>query len=532
MPSTPTARTPRGTSAGTSVGPSAAADWHARTAEQVLEHWQTDGSVGLDADQARRRLEEHGPNRLPEARRRGPLTRAAAQFNNPLILVLIVAGTVTALLQHYLDSAVIFGVVVINAIIGFVQEGKAESALDAVRAMLASYATVLREGRRQQVDSGELVPGDVVLLEAGDRVPADLRLFRVHNLRVEESALTGESVPVEKSVDATTEDASIGDRTCLAYSGTLVVYGQARGIVVATGAGTEVGQIGALVGETSPLATPLTKRLDQFARQITGFILLVGALAFVYARFVGGMDTLEAFLVVVGLAVAAIPEGLPAIITIVLALGTRTMASNRAIVRRLPAVETLGSVTVICSDKTGTLTRNEMTAVRVFLPEGELTCSGVGYVPDGGFTDESGAVDPSEHPGLQQLATAGLLCNDAVLHHHDDDSWSVAGDPTEGALVTLALKAGLEQHEAPAELPRVDVVPFESENRFMATLHHDHHGHAFVFLKGAPERVLDMCGRAGDASWHARIERAATEGERVLALARADVGADTDHLDL
>jgi len=405
MPSNPTVPPSTATPASRQDVP-----WQARSAEQAVELWRTDAAIGLGADEARRRLQEHGPNRLPEARRRGPLARAVAQFNNPLILVLIVAGTLTALLQHYLDSAVIFGVVVINAIIGFFQEGKAESALEAVRAMLASHATVLRDGKRHQLESADLVPGDVVLLESGDRVPADLRLLRVHNLRVEESALTGESVPVEKTTDPGPEDAGLGDRTCLTYSGTMVVDGQARGVVVATGTGTEVGQIGALVRETASLATPLTKRLDQFARQITGFmitgfIMLVGAVAFVYARFVGDMDLLEAFLVVVGLAVAAIPEGLPAIITIVLAIGTRAMASDRAIVRRLPAVETLGSVTVICSDKTGTLTRNEMTAVRVMLPEGDLTCSGVGYVPDGGFADRTGSVEPSGHRSLQQLAS-------------------------------------------------------------------------------------------------------------------------------
>lgn len=527
MPSTPAAPSPTDTSPLTSVS------WHARPFEQVLELWRTDADTGLSTDEARQRLEEHGPNRIPEARRRGPLSRALSQFDNPLILVLIVAGAVTALLQHYLDSAVIFGVVVINAIIGFVQEGKAESALEAVQAMLASHATVLRDRKRRQVESEELVPGDVVLLESGDRVPADIRLVRVHNLRIEESALTGESVPVEKTVEPAAEDAGIADRTCVAYSGTLVVYGQARGVVVATGTRTEVGQIGALVGETVSLATPLTKRLDQFARQITGFILLVGVLAFGYAAWVGGMALLEAFLVVVGLAVAAIPEGLPAIITIVLAIGTRTMASDRAIVRRLPAVETLGSVTVICSDKTGTLTRNEMTAVRVMLPDGDLACSGVGYAPDGGFADGTGTtVDPATHLGLQQLATAGLLCNDAVLHHHDDNGWTIAGDPTEGALVTLAVKAGLDQQQVPAELPRVDEVPFESENRFMATLHRDHHGRAFVFLKGAPERVLDMCGMTGDPQWQERIDRAAAEGERVLALARADVAPGTVSIDL
>ena len=255
MPSTlPTAPLSPDTSAGR-----AAVAFHALSAEHVRQICDTDVTTGLDADEARRRLDEHGPNRLPKSRPRSPLARALTQFDNPLILVLIVAGTVTALLGHYLDSAVIFGVVVINAIIGFVQEGKAESALEAVRAMLASHATVLRDGKRHQVESADLVPGDVVLLESGDRVPADLRLWRVHNLRVEESALTGESVPVEKTVEPAAQDASLGDRTCLAYSGTLVVYGQARGVVVATGAATEVGQIGALVSETSSLATPLTK---------------------------------------------------------------------------------------------------------------------------------------------------------------------------------------------------------------------------------------------------------------------------------
>jgi magnesium-transporting ATPase (P-type) len=516
-------------------GPSAeppGGEFHALHAERAWELLDTDARVGLDTDEAQRRLEQHGPNRLPEARRRGPLARALTQFNNPLILVLIVAGTVTALMQHYIDSAVIFGVVVINAIIGFVQEGKAESALDAVRAMLASYATVLRDGKRHQVDSAELVPGDIVLLESGDRVPADLRLWRVRNLRVEESALTGESVPVEKTVDPVARDAGLGDRTCLAYSGTLVVYGQGRGVVVATGSDTEVGRIGALVSETSSLTTPLTRRLDQFARQITGLILLVGAVTFAYAHLVGGVDILEAFLAVVGLAVAAIPEGLPAIITIVLAIGTRAMAGQRAIIRRLPAVETLGSVTVICSDKTGTLTRNEMTVVRAMLPEGDVSCSGAGYAPEGGFLGEHGPVEPSQYSSLRRLVTAGLLCNDAVLHHHDDGSWSVAGDPTEGALVTLAVKAGVDQHLVRADLPRLDEVPFESEHRFMATLHHDHHGHAFVVLKGAPERVLDMCGMTGDKAWQDRIDLAAAEGERVLALARADVPSETDHLDL
>jgi magnesium-transporting ATPase (P-type) len=504
--------------------------WHAVEATEAVSTLGTDPGRGLDPDEAARRLEQHGPNRLPEARRRGPLPRLLAQFDNPLILVLIVAGIGTVLLRDYVDAAVIFGVVVINAVIGFVQEGKAEKALDAVRAMLATRATVVRDGQRHEVDADEIVLGDVVLLESGDRVPADVRLTRVHNLRVEESALTGESVPTEKGVAPVAGDASIGDRTCVAYSGTLVAYGQARGVVVATGEATEVGQIGAMVGEAPSLSTPLTRRLDQFARQITAFILTVGLVAFLYARFVGDMELVDAFLVVVGLAVAAIPEGLPAIITVVLAIGTRAMASKRAIVRRLPAVETLGSVSVICTDKTGTLTRNEMTAVRLMLPDGELTVSGAGYAPDGGFADPDGAVDVTEHVDVQRLATAGLLCNDAALRH-GDEGWTVAGDPTEGALVTLALKAGLDQHDLQTRLPRVDQIPFESENRYMATLHHDHHGRALVFLKGAPERVLSLCGAADRDRWQERIGQSAANGERVLALARAEVPPETDRLD-
>ncbi len=506
--------------------------WHASSADEVVAALEADRDRGLTSGQAAERLDEYGPNQLPAAPRRGPLARLVAQFNNPLILVLIVAGVVTALLEHYLDSAVIFGVVVINAVIGFVQEGKAESALEAVRGMLATRATVLRDGQRHEVDATGLVPGDLVLLESGDRVPADLRLIRVHNLRVEESALTGESVPAEKSTDPVDRGSGIGDRQCVAFSGTLVVYGQARGVVVATGAQTEVGRIGAMVGQAPALSTPLTKRLDQFARQITGFILVVGFAAFLYATLLGGLGALEAFLAVVGLAVAAIPEGLPAIITIVLAIGTRAMAADRAIVRRLPAVETLGSVSVICSDKTGTLTRNEMTAVRVMLPDTELVVAGVGYAPDGGFTESGTDVGVADRGDVQGLATAALLCNDAALNHDEAGSWSVVGDPTEGALVTLALKVGLDRADVAAQMPRIDEIPFESEHRYMATLHHDHHGGAFVIVKGAPERVLAMCGLTGDGDWSSRIDAAAAAGERVLALARAEVPAGTDALDV
>ncbi len=516
--------------------PIAATAWHAVSVDRAQQLLGVDAASGLSDQLARERLAKHGANALAAPRRRGPLMRVALQFHNPLIYVLVVAGVITFALEDYVDAGVIVAVVLINALIGFVQEGKAEKALEAVRAMLASRATVLRDGERHEIDAVELVPGDIVLLESGARVPADLRLVRVKNLRVSEAALTGESLPVDKRCDAVAESAAIGDRRCMAYSGTVVGFGQARGLVVATGQNTEIGRIGTLVGEVQSLATPLTRRLDQFARQITVFILAVGALTFFYGHVVRDMPLLEIFLAVVGLAVAAIPEGLPAIVTIVLAIGTRAMARNRAIIRRLPAVETLGSVTVICSDKTGTLTKNEMTAVRVMLPGCTLEISGAGYAPEGGIQCDGETVDGGRIASLQALARAALLCNDARLKHDPAGGWQLVGDPTEGALLTLALKAGLDPFEMSASTPRVDEIPFESEHRFMATLHHDHDGHVFVLLKGAPERVLALCVESGDgqpfdaAAWQARMEDAAGAGPRVLALARCDMPADTTAL--
>ena len=504
--------------------------WHARSPDEALHALSVSASTGLSQQDAAQRLEQYGRNGLPPAKRRGPWLRLALQFHNPLIYVLLGAGAITFALDDYVDTGVIVGVVIINAIIGFIQEGKAEKALEAVRAMLASHATVLREGERHEIDASFLVPGDIVLLESGARVPADLRLLRVKNLRVNEAALTGESVPVEKDTAAVAVHAPIGDRTGMAYSGTVVGFGQAQGLVVGTGQTTEIGRIGALVGEVQTLVTPLTRRLDQFARHITLFILAAGLITFLYGQFVGRMPVLEIFLAVVGLAVAAIPEGLPAVVTIVLAIGTRVMARNNAVIRRLPAVETLGSVTVICSDKTGTLTRNEMTAVRVMLPTRTLEVSGAGYAPEGGFHCDGVAVDAAQDEVLQGLSRCALLCNDAQLKQDAASGWQLVGDPTEGALLTLAHKAGLDPFEATGT-PRIDEVPFDSEHRFMATLHHDHMGHVFALLKGAPERVLDLClqdvsGQPLDrAAWEARMEDAARAGQRVLALARCEMPA-------
>jgi len=501
--------------------------WHALSEDEVFAEQQASPS-GLTAAEAVRRLELHGPNRLTPPQKRGPWLRFFLQFHNVLIYVLLGAAVVTAALGHWVDTGVIVGVVVINAIIGFIQEGKAEKSLDAIRNMLSLSATVLRDGRRQVVAAETLVPGDIVLLASGDKVPADLRLFEMRNLRIEEAALTGESEPVEKAAGAVAADAPVGDRKCMAYSGTLVVFGLGRGIVVGTGDQTEIGRIGRMLAEVQHVETPLLKQMAGFGQRLTVAILLLAAFALAFGMIVHQQPAAEMFLAAVGLAVAAIPEGLPAILTITLAIGVQRMAGRNAIIRRMPAVETLGAVTSICSDKTGTLTRNEMTVQRLVTADLAIEVSGVGYAPKGGFASEGKELDPEALPELTEIARVALLCNDATLREEGGE-WHMQGDPTEGALTTLALKAGLEPHFEAEAWPRIDAIPFESEHRFMATLHHDHQGHAFAFIKGAPERLIEMCSRqrragGGDEAldkdfWHAGIESLAASGHRVLALA-------------
>ncbi|MEW5791717.1 MAG: cation-transporting P-type ATPase [Pseudomonadota bacterium] len=492
---------------------------------------------GLSTDEAERRLQAHGPNRLPAHRRTPPLLRLLAQFNNLLIYVLLAAAATTAALGDWVDTSVIVGVVVINAMIGFIQEGKAEKALDAIGQLLSHSAAVRRDGRRITLPAEQLVPGDVVFLQSGDKVPADLRLFSVKDLRIDEATLTGESVPVEKAIGSVAADAPIGDRSGMAYSGTLVTYGQGSGVVVATGQRTEIGRISAMLGQIEPLTTPLLQQIGRFSRWLTAAIGAVAAATFTYGVAVQGQAPQEMFMAAVGLAVAAIPEGLPAIITITLAIGVQRMARRNAIIRRLPAVETLGSVTVICSDKTGTLTRNEMTVQAVATAEGLFEVTGTGYAPRGAFLLNGREVEPDAHPLLRALAQAALLCNDADLIQAEE-RWSLHGDPTEGALLALGMKAGLDPTLLREELPRTDVIPFESEHRFMATLHHDHAGHGFIYLKGAPERVLDMCSRQrlhgedmplDPAYWAGVMDALAGRGQRLLALAfkAADAGQDS-----
>ncbi|EGJ48526.1 cation-transporting P-type ATPase [Desulfocurvibacter africanus] len=505
---------------------SQARSWHALDVSEVLKTLHADKD-GLTRDEARRRLDEYGPNTLTEEDKPGPLRRFLSQFNNTLIYVLLVASAFTAFLGEWVDTGVILAVVVINALIGFIQEGKAEQAMESIRGMLSPKATVLRDGEERELPASELVPGDVVLLRSGDRVPADLRVITARNAQAEEAALTGESEPVGKEPHTVEEDASLGDRTNMAYSSTVITNGRLRGVVVATGSETEIGRISEMVSRVESLSTPLLSKVDAFGRVLSLAIVLLAAVVFALGYFLRDFTATEMFMVVVSLAVAAIPEGLPAIMTITLALGVQRMARRNAIVRRLPAVETLGSVTVICSDKTGTLTRNEMTVAKVATAGKFFSVGGVGYKPEGGFSLDGRDVPPEEQPRLIKLARAGLLCSDARLREENGE-WSIEGAPTEGSVVVLARKAGLVRRNELDERPRLDEIPFESERRYMASLHREPDGGAVAYVKGAPERVLDMCAsqrmEEGDEpldreAWAKREAELADSGHRVLAIA-------------
>jgi magnesium-transporting ATPase (P-type) len=505
--------------------------WHATPAGDVLAALGSDARQGLAAQEAAQRLAREGPNRLPKPARRSTAARLLAQFDNLLIHVLLGAALVTALLGAWLDTAVIAAVVVINAVIGFIQEGKAEDAVAAIRRMLSLRALVLRDGRRREIPAGDLVRGDIVLLQSGDKVPADLRLVHARNLRIEESALTGESVASEKTTAPVAADTAVGDRECMAFSGTLVTFGQGAGVVVATGADTEIGRVQGMLADVEQLTTPLLRKVAAFGRLQTAAILFLATITFAGGVLLHGYAAADMFMAAVGLAVAAIPEGLPAVMTITLAIGMQRMAQRHAIVRRLPAIEALGAVTVICSDKTGTLTRNEMTVQALALADGRVQVTGAGYAPNGSLLRDGRALHVDDHALVADIALTARLCNEATLRR-EDEHWLVEGDPMEGALLALAAKAGLDGALAHEQHPRIDVIPFDSEHAFMAALHHDHAGRHLLLVKGAPERVLAMCthqrGDQGEQPldvdhWHASATAAAAQGQRVLALAMREM---------
>jgi len=513
-------------------------EWHHLEADNIIGQLESNQEKGLDEEEARQRLDQFGPNRLTAKKGISSWMRFLLQFHQPLIYILIAAGLITAVLQEWVDSGVIFGVVLVNAIIGFIQESKAEHALTALANTMVAKAMVLRQGKKREIPSTELVVGDIVLLQAGDKVPADLRLIHSRDLQVDESALTGESVPVEKEVAQLERETALAERKNMAYSSSMVTYGQGTGVVVATGDNTEIGRISQLISSAQDLATPLTRKIAHFSHILLYTILGLAAVT-VAVGLLRGQPFFDIFMAAVALAVGAIPEGLPAAVTITLAIGVSRMAKQRAIIRKLPAVETLGSTTVICSDKTGTLTENQMTVQAIMAGGVHFDVSATGDAPGGQIiarteNDETGSV------ALSECLKAGLLCNDSLLLEKDG-SCVVQGDPTEGALLTAAGKGGFTRKELEKTYPRLDTIPFESQHQYMATLHDaGPAGPNIVYMKGAVEQILATCTDAMDTDGsnmqlhidaiHKDVSRMAAKGLRVLAFASKELPAETKNI--
>lgn len=501
--------------------------WHHVEAGDVARLLESDLRSGLSREEAAKRLADVGPNRLASKKGKSALERFLREFQNPLVYILLIAAAVTVWLGEHVDAGVIFGVVIANAIVGFIQEGKSEKAIAALTRMIRTAATVRRGGVVARVDSEELVPGDLVLLEAGDRVPADIRLFAVKNLQIDESALTGESLPVIKHIDRLAREAALADRKNLAFAGSVVTSGRAEGLVWATGDRTETGRIAFMITEAVDLSTPLTRKIGEFTRRVLVVILALAAGTFAVG-IARGNSPAEMFIAAVALAVGAIPEGLPAAVTIALAIGVSRMAWRRAMIRKLPAVETIGGATVICSDKTGTLTENQMTVRKVFAGGKFHDVTGGGYDPKGEIAGNA------NDAALKETLLAGLLCNDSRIEQ-ESGRWVARGDPTEAALIVAAAKAGLAHVDVHREHPRVDMIPFESEHMFRATLHHGP-ARRVIYKVGAVERLLERCNDVLEsdgslapldrAGIHNAVAKMAGEGLRVLAMARRHVGHD------
>jgi Ca2+-transporting ATPase len=515
------------------------AAWHAITAEEAAHTLGVTVATGLSKAEVKRRQAESGPNKVSARRGTPAWLKFLQQFHQPLVYVMLVAVGVTSFLGEWVDAGVIGAIVVVNAIVGFLQETKAETAIEALAKMVVTEATVRREGKKERVPSESLVPGEVVLLQSGDRVPAEMRLIEIRSLQVDESALTGESLPVAKQLDVLPEGTELADRTNLAFAGTFITSGQAEGVVCLIGDQTETGRIAGLIAGAVEMSTPLTKQIARFSQMVLWVILGLAALTFAVG-VMRGEKPANMFMAAVALAVGAIPEGLPAAVTIVLAIGVSRMARRQAIIRKLPAVETLGSTTVICSDKTGTLTENQMTVREVFAGGRLFTVTGSGYEPKGELLLDGTAVKPEEHAALAECLRAGLLCNDSQIVLKEGRH-AVQGAPTEAALIVAAEKMGLKHTATHRESPRVDMIPFESENMFRATLHEDE-DERVIYQVGALERLLERCTDVlGDDCQTTPLDKAAvlrsadamaSHGLRVLAMVRRQVDKAHDNLEI
>lgn len=496
--------------------------WHYLEQDDVGKELHTDLDKGLTQQEATARQQKWGRNELPEPEKEAAILKFLRHFHDVLIYVLMAAAVITFILGHYIDTVVILLVAVINAIIGYVQENKAEKALDGIRRMLSSHATVIRDGARIDIPTADVVPGDLVVLSAGDKIPADIRIVQAEHLKVEESLLTGESTSVQKQRDALPEHTVLADRTNMVFSGTSVASGSGVGIVIGTGEQTQIGKINTSISTVDEIQTPLLKQTAKFGKMISAIILFGACAMFLFGYIFHDYETSELLLAVIGLTVAAIPEGLPAILSIILAIGVQTMASNNAIVRNLPSVETLGSVSVICSDKTGTLTKNEMTVRSVMMKEKEYEVKGVGYSPQGHIFYGDEEVDLAQHGSLKQFLTCVKTVNEASLREDEENQWIISGEPTEGCLITLSEKA----NEPIGKLAAIAKIPFDSSYKYMAVLVEES-GEKIIYVKGAPDRLFDMSGLVEGSEehkdWETKMKAHAQRGERIIGAAMIKV---------
>lgn len=505
--------------------------WHTLSIHETEDLLDTDIDQGLREETATERIEQHGKNVLPEPKKDPKWLKFVRQFNDVLIYILLAGAVIKAVLGYRLDTIVIALVVLIIGIIGYLQENKAEQALEGIKKMLSPSALVRRDGKRKEIEAEYLVPGDIVYLKPGDKIPVDLRLITAENMKVEESALTGEAITVDKTLDPLEEKIGLGDRTNLAFSGTSVAAGTGSGIVIATGSKTELGKINASIAEVEKVQTPLIQQTQRFGKTVASVIAGVAVFTFIFGYFLRDYETVELLLAVIGLTVAVIPEGLPAIISIILALGVRQMADNKAIVKNLPSVETLGAVSVICSDKTGTLTKNEMTVQNIQLADRTLRVTGSGYAPEGRIEFENDVYSNKQDEILNEILLAGVTCNDSDLFFDEESKqWMITGDPTEGCLLTLGEKA----EESIRPLRVISKIPFDSAHKYMATLSPRDEAHV-MYLKGAPDRLFSMA-EASDSNfptemWEEKMTDLAKKGQRVIGVAKRTFNTSKEKID-